>query len=370
MLFGGKTMRLSTSVTSLLGLVVAICACSKSASSPAAIVENPTPTPTAAVTIAPLPPIPTTAPVINVPKGFWVGNLSLRLLARFDVFGNRVAEADLQSIAQTGGVTALAFLDPTTIVAILDAGTVAGGEVLVTIDANTGAIKNKSWWQDSTAFAAVESNGIVSNAINNNVLFSGNKTIERLIYNGGGAARVGGTAGGSSSYIPQITAGVCASDKIGNIALLTINNALSLAQLTHNTAHRINILGNLEGSPSCISSYDYAAAGQPTTVDHIPISAVQMPDGKLYVLYQHAVAPKIVSYETDGRTLTNPIVVYEDASVLGATPRGLTKFGETTMLVGNPITGKVFEIFTAGGFTGFFITSTYTSSVGAILTVP
>ena len=363
-------MRLRTSITSFLILVVAICACSKSASSPAAIVENPTPIPTAAATIAPLPPIPTTSPISNVPKGFWVGNLSLRLLARFDIFGNKVAEADLQSIAQSGGVTALAYLDATTLVALLDPGTVAGGEVLVTIDANTGAIKNKSWWQDSTSFAAIESNGIVSNAINNNVLFSGNKTIERLIYNAGGAARVGGTAGGSSSYIPQITAGVCASDKIGNIGLLVINNSLSLAQLTHGTTQRINILGNLEGSPSCISSYNYAAVGQPTTADHIPMSAVQMPDGKLYVLYQHPTAPKIISYDTDGRTLSNPIVAYEDASVLGATPRGLTKFGETTMLVGNPTTGKVFEIFTAGGFTGFFITSTYTSSVGTILTVP
>lgn len=352
-------------------VISALFACGDKKSDPAPGPQPtvPTPSPSPTPPVVPLP-IPSPAPNGNAPRAFWVATAAHRLLSLYDATGAQRLIVDLQSYSSAGGVTALQYLDPSTLLAVVDPGGTTGGEFILTVDPGNGTVKQSNWFRDTTNFNNVSTNGLLTGAVSGSVLVHTNTAIERLIFNAVGAGRLTGVSGGNSSYIPAFTTGTCATDKVTNIALLQSNATKVVLMMSAGSAQRLNVVGDLEANPTCHSSHDYAGTGLPTTSADTPAAALQMGDGKVYVLFQHTTNPKIVRYDFDGKTLSAPSIIYQDSAILGSTPRGFAKRTDASFLVGNPIAGKIFEVTTAGSFTGFYLQSSFTIDISAIATSP
>jgi hypothetical protein len=95
-----------------------------------------------------------------------------------------------------------------------------------------------------------------------------------------------------------------------------------------------NLMGGAAGRPQCISSIDYAASGQTTNKNDIPIHAVQMPDKRIYVLYRNTTeGAKVVRYDFNGSSLQSPVTVSQDTDDLGYRPRAMVAMSGNSLLL-------------------------------------
>jgi hypothetical protein len=324
--------------------------------------DAPAPTPSAKPTAKPAAPSPT--PVVDSKStGFWVASASSRVVARYDFNGVlKTPIIDLKAaLGSTGGVTALKFLDPTNLLVFFDPGTTATSESIALVDARKGVVKSKSWFSDATNLNQVTTPNLITDLIPSTVLVPTGDKVIRVLYD--------------TALIPSSTVSVfmsktsvlgCPFSKIEYLQTHSISGAKVLVMLSSGDEKRINILNLTAGVPKCVTSLLYSDTGQPAAATDTPVNAIRMADGRLYVLYQSDTNPKIVSYSFDGKTLSGAKLVYEDANILGTKPRGLFSRSNLRMLVGNTEDDKLFEISTAGVFTGFYVDNSFVQDIAVI----
>ncbi|NBW81859.1 hypothetical protein EBR21_08900 [bacterium] len=289
---------------------------------------------------------------------------------RFDGAGRLSLTIDLlQSGLDYGPVTALHFLDASTLMFFIDPG--VDKETLGTFDVKTGLIKNKAWGSETSikqAFKGFRANSLVSG------LQSG--VLHAQISTGIKAIRYGADGGLAAEDFYNAASAAVADCPIGTVTqaiLLQGGGNSSLGVLTTGAATRINILYSQGGEVKCRSSLDYAQ-GPETTAQHKAVNVLQMPDGKIYVLYQHDSSPLVMRYDFDGTTLTNPKKVYSGVSNLGKTPVGLIARTNKRLLIGRPDTSALVEIQLKGAElaeqTDFYLRTTFAKDLTSLVAEP
>ncbi|MEN9826503.1 MAG: hypothetical protein RI953_2248 [Pseudomonadota bacterium] len=325
---------------------------------------NPTPTPVPTVTE-----VPESAPV-----SFWMTSNPKEgggpVAYRYDGTGRLSLTIDLrESGLDYGPITALHFLDASTLMFFIDPG--VDKETIGTFDVKTGLIKNKAWGSETsikTAFKAARANSFVT-GLQNGVLHAQTAS-------GIKAIRYGSDGGLAAEDFYNSTSAAATDCPVGTVTqskLVQGGGNLSLGVLVSGTATRINILYSQGGEVKCRSSLDYAQ-GPETTAQHKAVNIEQMPDGKIYVLYQHESTPLVMRYDFDGTSLTNPKKVYSGVSNLGKTPLGLIARTNKRLLIGRPDIGALVEIqlksTEAAEQTDFYKTTSFAKDLTALVAEP
>lgn len=344
-----------------VGLVSVSCGSDESSDTVADPGPSPSPTPR---TTGSATPVPTGTP--DTPStGFWVGSSSLRVVSRYDSAGKiRTPIIDLKgALGADGGITALKFVDSTNLLAFFDPGVSTKKEAILLIDAKKGTLKNRAWFTDDTELADVKATNLITGFIPNTLLIPNGTKILRVLYD-----RALNASGSASTLLEGSTLSGCPHTTLEYVNLVTVNGTKYLLVLSSGANTRVNVIGFSAGNPTCQASLNYAATGQPTDATDVPVNAVLMADGRIYVLYQHATKSKIVRYTFDGKAFGTGSVIYSDQTVLGAAPRGLVARSSQRLLVGNTEEDKIFEISTSGAFTGFFVDNSFTEDVSTIVT--
>lgn len=353
------------SLASLGLLAAASGACGRSDDSDDA--STPSPSPTATRTPARTP-APTPTEVVDTkPTGFWVASSSLRVLSRYDTAGVlKTPLIDLKStLGAAGGITAMKFLDATNLLVVHDPGTTTAAESIALVDSKKGVVKSKGWFTDATNFNQVSSYNLITGFIANTLLVPNGTRILRMLYD----ASLNPSSA-ATSFLDGSSVSGCPHTSIEFAQTLTFGSTKHIILLSSGTEQRINAISLAAGSPRCGASLVYSEAGQPATTADVPSAAVRMADGRLYVLYQHPSASKIVSYAFDGSRFSDARLVFSDQAILGAKPRALFARSALRMLVANTDDDKIFEISTAGAFTGFFVDNSFTQDVSVIELAP
>ena len=173
-------------------------------------------------------------------------------------------------------------------------------------------------------------------------------------------------SGSATTLLEPATLTSCPHTAIEHVNMVTVNGINYLIVASSGANARINAIGFSGGHPTCAATLNYAATGQPTDATDVAVSTLFLSDNNIYVLYQHATKSKIVRYAFDGKTFGAGNVVYSDQSILGSKPRGFTARSSQRILVGNTDDDKIYEISTAGAFTGFFVDNSFTVDVSTI----
>jgi hypothetical protein len=332
-----------------------------------------TPTPEPAVETTEDPSPQATPAPSNAPAGFWAASDSQRVVSSFDANGASTAVIDFQAYLPVGGITALSFLPDSVgggLVALMDRQTESAGEYLSLIDPQSAKIQAPYWYLDNVNLTDLETYSIISDALPNSLLIPRSNGIERLLLGQGVPPNRISGVGGSGPWLSGFgtTGPSCRTDTI--VSAATVAHASAKFLMVNSIgegATYLNLIRSLDSAPACLSAYDYGAADLPTAAADTPVNAMQMPDGKIYVLYAHSTASKIVSYDFDGTSLSNPSVLFADAAVLGVAPRGLAARTHSTLLFGNSTNGTVYEVSTSGELTGFFVQSSFLVGVSSLV---
>lgn len=340
-----------------------VSACgSKSKDAPVASAPAPTPTSTPAETPTPTP-TPTAAPA-EPQAEVWVASNSQRFLVGYTADGTLKKVIDLSRLASAGGITALAFVDRSNLIAFLDPG--ASGERFVSINVETEVI-NSAWFMDTTNFSNVSVNKIEKASAN--ALYVQKATgVENLLFDFGKTlvSRV------SAATWPILTSANCPITTAQYAIPLKFNNIESVLLLSSGANTRLNVWTATTSVPACAAanSYNYTSS-VPTGAAYVPVAALQTPSGKVYVRFQHATTPRIMSFDFDGTTLTNGTDVFSNVAVLtaGTTSREMTLFGED-LLVGDWASNSVHVVGLDGTYKGIFAKDGYTVSVSSIAIRP
>ncbi|MFZ9519146.1 MAG: hypothetical protein ACO3A4_01590, partial [Silvanigrellaceae bacterium] len=247
-------------------LLATALSCGKESSS-SKTSDAPIPTPTATATEA-----PETGAV-----SFWMSSNPKDgggpVAYRYDSTGRLSLTIDLrESGLDYGPVTALHFLDASTLMFFIDPGT--DKETLGTFDVKTGLIKNKAWGSESSIKAAFKSARATS-------LVTGLQTgfLHAQISTGIKAIRYGSDGGlAAEDFYNASSAAVsdCPMGTVTSSKLIQGSGDASLAVLVTGAATRINVLHSQGGEVKCRSSLDYAQ-GSDTTAQHKPVNMEQMP---------------------------------------------------------------------------------------------
>jgi hypothetical protein len=343
------------------GLLSSAVSCGKkdSSSEESGAEPNPTKTPIKGATAT----IPPTPVVDSGSVEFYVGSSALRTFVRFDSKGGfKNPWIDLKSsFGNDGGITAYASFNDANKIVAFDQGLTTKSESLALLDPIAGTVKNKNWIVDS-ALTQVNFSGLVTGFIANTLLVGTSDKILRILYDGNFSS-----AASTSEFLTGSTLAGCPHTAIENLNLVKKDDAKTLVLLSSGANTKINLIGLSAGAPTCAASFDYATAGQPTTSADVPISSVLMGDGLLYVLFQNATASKIVKYTYTASSLANPVVVFSDQTLLGAKPRALFGRSSLRLLFANTVDDKIYEISTAGVFSGFFLDNSFTQDVSLIV---
>jgi hypothetical protein len=353
----------ATPTFALLALVLATAACGGSDDSGDA---PPAPTASPSTTATPVDGSPTATATPERPAtGFWVASSTLRVVSRYDTAGKiRTPVIDLKgALGPVGGITALRFLDSTNLLGFFDPADPTKKEAVVLIDARKGVIKNRAWFIDDAELADVEVTNLITGFIPNTLLIPKRESVLRVLYDKTFNASTTATV-----FLAPTTLSACPFSQIEHAGLVTTNGTKTIVMLSSGANARINVFGFANGVPTCVTTYNYGASGQPTSSADIPVNALRASDGALYVLFQNPTRSKIVKYAFDGKRISSPSVVYSDQAVLGATPRGLLSRASGKLLVGNSTDDRLYEITTSGAFTGFFIDNSFTVDVSTLVT--
>jgi hypothetical protein len=325
--------------------------------------------PTVFITASPIPTVTQSGSVFG--SGFWIASSSQMFISRYDSNGNLVQPViDLKGKAGTdGGITAIHSLDQNTLLALVDPGVVGKSETIYAVDLRnlTNSAKGNgvsTWLNDPTNSLYLKTiRSFVTGIISNTVIVPTNDNFYNVLYSSRDDTRELFSA---PSVTPINVAG-CTYSEASNTSVIANSGAKSLLVMSSGSSLTLNVLKNQNGSWQCSSSYTYGGDSE-TTSAHTPVNAAQTPDGKVYVLYAHATASKIVRYSFDGTTLSAPATVFADQSLLGTNPQGLAVRSSDKVLFGNRTRNRVFEVNVAkGAFEGFYINNSYVTDVSAIM---
>jgi hypothetical protein len=347
------------SVVSAILLVLGL-SCGKSSSDDSETAEaTPTPTPTATE-------IPETSP-----SAFWLSQDTGAgpVAVRFDSEGRRSLIVDLfESGLDLGTITSFSFMDASTLLFFVKPGSETSVPTFGTIDISTGLLKNKAWGSESSIREKFKDNSVHSmvSGLQSGVLHTQTADGVKIVrYNNDGGLR-------AEDFYGNATLTDCPSDEVTGVVLVSGADAQQMLVMSGGDSHRrINVVGIAQGAPSCRSSFDYSSGS--TTAAHKAVNAVQMPDGKVYVLYQHATDPMIVRYDYDGEKLSNNTVMIRGLGNLGEAPFGMIARTNKKLLVARPDVSALIEISLrsdGGEQTDFYMRSSFVRGLKAMIAEP
>jgi hypothetical protein len=275
-------------------------------------------------------------------KGVWAAFENSLTIRKYESSGAAVAECDVAKFLPeitTGSITALAIVKENSLLALVDPGD--AGELLVTIDTTNCAVT--PWYGANPRFSKIRSNRIIafpSSSEFKRIFVAREDGVDRFTYTADGIA-TRATGPGDAPFVPLVPVGTgnCAAETISGIGQLGEGDTSSLLVLTHGaTASRLNVIGSLmggsSGSPQCLSSFNFAAEGQPTSATDIPVHAVQTGDKRVYVLFANTTnGAKIVRYDFNGTTLSSPFLLSQDQDDVGFTPQAFIAASSGMFLV-------------------------------------
>lgn len=325
---------------------------------------TPSSAPATAATTQPAVPPPPTATI-------WVASNTLRAVAGYDANGSFMKSIDLSTYLPTGSITSITFLNKNTMIVTADPG--AAGEKLMRIDlADEGGTVsgiNANWFQDSVNFNNISMYKILKWSNSKLIATKGNAMFEMLTYNASNNAvsRTGIPAIGS----PLTTgANICNITAAQYVTTATLSNVTKLIGFSSGASARANIYGNINSTPTCDGTFNYVAGS--VSSSHIPVGAVQMADGKIYVRYQFTTNPLIMRYTYDGLTLTNGSVFFNDSGFLNTSTadRDLVALDGTNLLFTNWQANSIVKLNITSGVAEFLIRDMFTASANAIAVRP
>lgn len=352
-----------------LSIVFAACGANKKkteeSQDPSSIDSLPTVTSTPIV-IATATPTPAASPTASAPLAtVWVASNTLRAVAGYDANGNFIKMIDLSTYMPSGAITSITFINKNTMILTADPG--ASGEKLIRVDLadNTVTNINTNWFQDATNFNNISMYKLLKWSSSKLIAVKSSAMIESLTYN------ISNNAIGRTGA-PFINTGLTTSAIVCNLTTAqyaipaTYNNVTKLIGFSSGANARANIYGNIDTTPTCDASVNYVAGL--VTANHVPVGAVQMPDGKVYVRYQFTSNPLIMRYSYDGLNLTNGTVVFSDSGFLNTTTsdRDLVALDDKNLLFANWQTNGIVKFNTSTGLAEFFIRDMFTASANAI----
>lgn len=345
-----------------LGFVASAISCGKE-SSKGADNANPTPTPT---------PVATEAPETNA-VSFWLAanpkDGGGPIAVRFDGGGRLSLTVDLfEAGLDYGPITAFHFLDASTLMFFVDAGT--DKETLGTLDVKSALVKNKAWGAESSikaAFKSLRAKSLVT-GFQSGVLHAQIGTgIKSIRYNSDGGLSADEFFSSSS---PAATG--CPIDSVNHSALIQGGDTSAIALLSSGTVPRINILTVSSGAVTCKGTLNYGD-GPETTAQHKAVNVMQNSDGKVYVLYQHETNPLLMRYDFDGTNLSNATKIYSGVNNMGKTPLGLIARTNKRLLIGRTDIGALIEIQLkpdGGEQTDFYKRTSFAKDLTALIAEP
>jgi hypothetical protein len=290
-----------------------------------------------------LPKAPTNPTKNPTEQSIWAAFEDSFLLRKYDATGSLVTTCDLSKAAPdltSGGITALTLAKENTLLALIDPGDSA--EQIVAV--STVDCKVSNWFSPSPQFSKLHSNKIVVFPATSSeylrVFVARDNGVDRFTWTTDGVASRA-TGPNDSPFVPLIPSGAgnCAADSVTGIGQLGEGEGSALIVLTHGPrASRLNIVGSLmggsSGSPLCLSSFNYAAEGQPTNANDVPVQAVQTNDKRVFVLYSNpASGAKLVRYDFNGTTLSSPFLLSQDQDDLGFAPEAFAMANSSNFLV-------------------------------------
>lgn len=360
-------------ITALLALTLGYGACGSKKKSdeeaPVASETAPQATPSSAPATAVVTPTPVAAPLPTAT--IWVASNTLRAIAGYDANGTFMKLIDLSTYLPTGSVTSMTFVNRNTLIVTADPG--AAGEKLMRIDLsdNGGTVSdiNANWFQDATNFNNVTMYKLLKWSGSKLIAAKGNAMIEVLTYNVNNNAV---TRTGAPAINTGLTTGanICNLTAVQYVIAATLNNVTKLIGFSSGANARANIYGNINATPTCDGSFNYATGG--VTANHIPVGAVQMADGKIYVRYQFTTNPVIMRYTYDGLTLTNGSVFFNDSGFLNTTTtdRDLVALDSTNLLFANWQANAIVKLNTTNAVAEVLIRDMFTASANTIAVRP
>ncbi len=263
----------------------------------------------------------------------------------------------------------MTFLTKDTILVTADPG--ASGEKIIRIDLNdnNAASINANWFQDTTNFNAITMTKIIKWSNSKLIAVKTNAMIEGLSYsmNNNAVSRIG------SPWINSgLTTGVnnCLLTTAQYAIPVSYNNVAKLVGFSSGPNTRMNIYGGIDASPTCDASVNFVAGV--VTANHIPVGAVQMPNGKIYVRYQFTTNPVIIRYDFDGATINNPSTFFNDSGFLNTSTadRDLVALDANNMLFANWQANAIIRVNITTAAADFFIRDMFTAGVNAIAVRP
>lgn len=344
---------------SILLLVLGL-SCGKSSGEDSETAEaTPTPTPTATE-------VPETSPA-----AFWISQDTGTgpVAVRFDSEGRQSLVVDLYgSGLDLGTITAFNFMDASTLLFFVKPGSATSAPTFGTLDISTGLLKNKAWGSESSIREMFKEDSVNSmvTGLQSGVLHSQTENGVKIVrFNDDGGLR-------AEDFYNGGTIAECPSDLITGVVLVSGGDSQQMLVLSGGDAHRrINVIGISQGAPGCKSSLDYSSGS--TTATHKAVNAVQMPDGKIYVLYQHPTNPMIVRYDFDGESLSNNSVMIRGVGNLGEVPLGMIARTNKKLLVARPDVGALIEIAIrsdGGEQTDFYRKTSFVKNLKAMIAEP
>ena len=359
-------------IASIASILFAVSCGSKKDSNVEENASDLLPTATASPTPSPSTSPNTSAATPKPVASIWVASNTMRALAGYDMNGKFVSFIDLSNYLSTGSVTSITFLNKDTLLVTADPG--ASGEKIMRIDLsdNTAASINANWFQDTTNFNAITMTKIVKWSNSKLIAVKSNTVIEGLSYSmsNNAVSRIGTPAWINTGLTTGVN--ICPLAAAQYVIPVSYNNVAKLVGFSSGTATtaRMNIYGGIDASPTCDASINFVSGV--VTANHIPVGAVQMPNGKIYVRYQFTTNPVIIRYDFDGATINNPSTFFNDSGFLNTTTadRDLVALDANNMLFSNWQANAIIRVNTTTAAADFFIRDMFTASVNAIAVRP
>ncbi|MEY4065273.1 MAG: hypothetical protein RIR26_1481 [Pseudomonadota bacterium] len=328
----------------------------------------PSPSPTATVTAAPTQ-VPESSPV-----SFWLAPGStpgFPVAQRFDSAGRASLQVDLMKFGiDRGPITALTFLDSSTLLFFVNPGT--DKETFGTVDVKTGLVKNKAWGAESSIKAMFKNlpvRSMIAGFQSGVLLALTDSSVKSIRYNQDGGLL------GDTFYDSTTLPSECPVADLTGMALVQGGGGSQVIVMSAGGQPRLNVLTLTAGVVSCKSTLDYSNGV--TTAAHRAVSLVQMPDGKVYVLYQHDVVtgsdPKIVRYDYDGTSLSNAQEIFKGSANLGKKPFGLIARTNRRLMVARPDVSALIEVALKGNTgeqTDYYEKTSFASDLSALIAEP
>lgn len=317
---------------------------------------------------APTPP----APNPPTPVSIWVASNTTRAIAGYSYNSEGVVSSlgfiDLATYLPSGVATSLTFFNKNILLATIDPGT--AGEKIIRIDFSGNSVSsvNLNWHQDATNLNNMSLFTLLKWSSSKLIALKSGTSGEGITYNMANniATRIGATP------FLATTTGACVIQTLQSGTMATsLAGVTKLLVGSSGAAPRLLLYDGIDSVRSCSNSFNFTTS-LGLTVAHVPTAMTQMPNGKIYVRYQHTVSPIVASYEYDGTNLSVPTLVSADVSVLNnaVTDRGLVTLDSKNLLFANWANDSIYKLDIATGGADPLIRDMFTTDVNAIAIRP